>query len=132
MKNKQYSDKWQKRFAFFEQHGAPSDPGFRPALKALPNWRDRNLIAVNRWVLFFAPIYMATHGLWKKLLSWIALALIAGIVCAMLPDSIAPVISRCINIALSILAALSVNYAYYQKEKLGIQTWNPIEGLRFF
>ena len=34
MEQKQYSNKWQKRFDFFEKYGSPSTPEFKTALKA--------------------------------------------------------------------------------------------------
>ncbi|MDA5337265.1 DUF2628 domain-containing protein [Stenotrophomonas maltophilia] len=131
MSNKQYSEKWQKRFAFFEKNGAPNDPRSKVALKALPNQWARIGIAANIWAFFFGPIYMATHGLWKKLISWLALSIILGVACLLLPDPINGFASRGVGFAMSLLASMSVNYAYYQKEKLGIQTWNPFQGMRF-
>lgn len=33
MEQKQYSNKWQKRFDFYDKHGAPNTPEFKTALK---------------------------------------------------------------------------------------------------
>ncbi|MFZ0155665.1 DUF2628 domain-containing protein, partial [Pseudomonas sp.] len=67
-----YSEKWQKRFAFFDAHGAPSEPGYKVALKALP-FKQRVTINTNIIAFFFGPIYLFVLGLWKKNLTLIAI-----------------------------------------------------------
>ncbi|KPB31731.1 Uncharacterized protein AC514_0177 [Pseudomonas savastanoi pv. phaseolicola] len=74
-----YSDKWKERFAFFEAHGGPSAPGFRPALKQLP-FLKKVKINFNFFAFFFGPVYLFILGLWKKNLSFIAMIVVVSIV----------------------------------------------------
>ena len=53
----QFSPKWQFRFNFFRQHGAPKNPGFKQAWKAL-SFGDRLKINLNFFALFFGAIYL--------------------------------------------------------------------------
>lgn len=120
-------EKWKKRFAFFEQFGAPNAPAYKEELKKL-EWKQRVLINANIWAFFFGPIYMAIIGLWKK-----ALVLFGGI---LVIDTIAvalhlpgPVLNG-VGIGFGVLCALCTNYAFYLKRVKGQDGWNPFEGMR--
>jgi len=63
----QFSPKWQFRFNFFRQHGAPKNPGFKQAWKAL-SFGDRLKINLNFFALFFGAIYLLILGMWRKAL----------------------------------------------------------------
>ena len=55
---RKYSAKWQERFDFFEAHGAPKDPSFNTAFKALPGFGKKMLMQMNFIAFFFGPIYL--------------------------------------------------------------------------
>ncbi|MGF6088835.1 DUF2628 domain-containing protein [Pseudomonas sp. 18173] len=128
------SPKWQERFAFFDQYGAPKSPDFKAGFKQLPA-RKRILINLNFIAFFFGPIYFFVLGLWKKNLAIIAiivaLSFALAVVFALLGYEEAPkAFDTGINIAFALMYGLSANYAYYLKQVKGSQGWNPFEGLR--
>lgn len=133
MENTQYSEKWQKRFAFFEQYGAPSTAEAKAALKA-ESFRGRILIGMNFFAFFFGIIYFLILGLWKKGLVMfgitIALALILSIIDAMTGYSMPQGVFTGLGVGISAIWASIANYAYYLKETKGLDSWNPFEGLR--
>jgi RNA polymerase sigma-70 factor (ECF subfamily) len=53
------SPKWQFRFDFFDRHGGPASPGFKPAFKALPSFEGRS--SVRTWLLGIARRTCADH-----------------------------------------------------------------------
>ncbi|MCD5360642.1 MULTISPECIES: DUF2628 domain-containing protein [Chromobacterium] len=121
-----YSDKWQLRFAFFDQHGAPNSASYKVAFKALSSG-DRLKVQMNFIAFFFWPIYYLVLGLWKSMLSLLGVALLINLVLVMLdaPESI----SRGLGFGFSALAGMSANYLYYQQEIKGYKGWNPFRGL---
>jgi len=128
------SPKWQERFAFFEQHGGPSSPGFKEAFKALPK-RKRLLINVNFIALFFGVIYFFVLGLWRKNLSLLAivfaLSMTVEIAFYVTGQDVPRAVNNALNFACGIMYAFTVNYAYYLKKVKGSQSWNPFEGMRW-
>ncbi|VVO48228.1 hypothetical protein PS850_00164 [Pseudomonas fluorescens] len=129
-----YSAKWQERFAFFDAHGAPNAPGYKPALKLLP-FKQKITINANIIAFFFGPIYLFVLGLWKKNLTLIAiiiaLSLALEVVYALVDFSFAKQVNFAMGFAFNLLYALSTNYAYYLKEQKGEQGWNPFKGMRW-
>ncbi|EGH13933.1 hypothetical protein PSYMP_26116, partial [Pseudomonas amygdali pv. morsprunorum str. M302280] len=115
-----YSAKWQERFNFFETYGAPNDPRFKPALKALPRWTRKALINFNFIAYFFGPIYLFVLGLWKKNLAllgimfavYVVLTVLFSIIGMEFPDPL----DLGLGIAFSIMYGLTTNYAYYLQE----------------
>ena len=88
-----FSPKWQFRFNFFQQHGAPKEPRFKEAWKAL-SFGDRLKININFFAFFFGFIYLFILGMWRKALVVIGIGLVLGIVSLFLPDIIARPASR--------------------------------------
>ncbi|MCD5997278.1 DUF2628 domain-containing protein [Pseudomonas sp. CDFA 602] len=129
-----YSAKWQERFNFFEAYGAPDDPRFKPALKALPGFKKKLLINANVIAFFFGPIYLFVLGLWKKNLAILGIILAVNIVLAVIFALLGSDVPRAagtgLNVASSMFYALTTNYAYYLKEVKGEQGWNPFKGMR--
>ena len=80
-----FSPKWQFRFNFFQQHGAPKEPGFKQAWKAL-SFGDRLKINMNFFAFFFGPIYLLILGMWRKALSVLGISIALGVVTAFLTD----------------------------------------------
>ena len=109
-----YPQKWQERFAFFEQHGAPNSPGFKEALKGLPSGQRRK-ITFNWLAWLFGPFYF----------------LAVGIVVSLLPDSVGNILSRGVGFGLAFLFGLTANYSYFLKERRGDNGWNLFEGMRW-
>lgn len=128
------SPKWQERFAFFDQYGAPKSPDFKLGFKQLPA-RKRILINLNFIAFFFGPIYFFVLGLWKKNLAIIAiivaLSFALALIFTLLGYEQAPkAFDTGVNVAFALMYGLSANYAYYLKQVKGSQGWNPFEGLR--
>jgi len=128
-----YSEKWQKRFEFFDRYGAPKSPEFREAFKAA-RMGTRMLINVNFIALFFGIIYFFILGLWKKNLVLTGIALGFGIVLSFIEIifniNIPQALDRGIATAFALLWGMTANYAYYLKEVKGTDNWNPFEGMR--
>ncbi|QVX17763.1 DUF2628 domain-containing protein [Pseudomonas congelans] len=129
-----YSDKWKERFAFFEAHGGPNAPGFRPALKQLP-FLKKVKINFNFFAFFFGPVYLFIMGLWKKNLSFIAIMIVVSvasdIVMEMFDFRYAREASSALGFVFNALYGQLTNYAYYLNEVKGKQSWNPFEGIRW-
>lgn len=130
----EYKPKWQKRFSFFDNYGAPSDPRHKQAVKELPDFKSKVLISANLIAFIFGPIYLFVLGLWKKNLALIglmlAIQLVLAFVFALLGKDMPQAIGSGLNVAFSMMYALTTNYAYYLKEVKGEQSWNPFEGMR--
>ena len=133
MEQKQYSNKWQKRFDFFNAHGAPDTPEFKSALKAEP-FGGRILISMNFFAFFFGIIYFLILGLWKKGLVLLGISigfgLILNIIDFMIGGTIPNGAYTGLSVGISALWAMIANYAYYIKETKGLDGWNPFEGIR--
>jgi len=120
----QYSPKWQFRFNFFQQHGAPKEPGFKQAWKAL-SFGDRLKVNINFFAFFFNWIYLLILGMWRKAI------VVVGIYCALivLVFVLPEIVVRALWFATSFLVASSTNYSYYQEKVKGNTSWNPFEGM---
>lgn len=132
--NGKYSAKWQERFNFFDTYGAPSDPRYKVALKALPGFKKKLLINGNVIAFFFGPIYLFVLGLWKKNLALlgiiVAINLVLSVIFALFGIEFPRPLTTGLNVAVSMTYALMTNYAYYLKEVKGEQSWNPFQGMR--
>ncbi|CAM3261820.1 hypothetical protein BZK31_22080 [Pseudomonas floridensis] len=131
---RKYSAKWQERFDFFEANGAPKDPGFNAAFKALPGFGKKMLMQMNFIAFFFGPIYLFVLGLWKKNLALlgilIGINIVLNVVLALLGTDLSQGMNTGMNVAGSLMYALTTNYSYYLKEIKGEQGWNPFKGFR--
>ncbi|MFP3926857.1 DUF2628 domain-containing protein [Pseudomonas sp. W5-36] len=126
-----YSEKWQQRFAFFDEHGGPNSPTFKPAWLKLP-LRQRIKINANIIAFFFGPIYLFVLGLWKKNLTLIGILLAVSVVAEIFYSATgfayAKQLDLAIGIAINAFYARTTNFAYYLKEIKGEQGWNPFKG----
>uniref|UniRef100_UPI0036DEE81B DUF2628 domain-containing protein n=1 Tax=Photorhabdus sp. RM322S TaxID=3342825 RepID=UPI0036DEE81B len=131
MDKSQYSEKWQARFTFFEQHGAPKASEYSAAIKA-ESFGRRILLNMNFIAFFFGFIYFFVLGLWRKNLALFGIAVVVGILLGIIESilniEISPVVSMSINCAFAAIWGITANYAYYLKEKVNSQSWNPFEG----
>lgn len=127
MDRSKYSQKWQDRFAFFDQHGAPNTPEFKAALKA-ETFGRRILFNMNIIAFFFGFIYFFVLGLWKKNLVLFAISCVISILLCIFNAPRGA--EHGINFALALMWGLTANYAYYLKEVKGLDGWNPFEGIR--
>lgn len=130
--SKQYSAKWQERFAFFDKNGAPGTAQYKTALKELP-FGKRVLVNSNIIAFFFGFIYFFVLGLWRKNLSLLGIAVAIGIVLGVIEGiigiSLPNAVNTGINIAMALMWSITANYAYYLKETKGLNGWNPFEGM---
>ena len=130
-----HSAKWQARFDFFDTYGAPNDPRFKPALKALPGLGKKVLISLNVIAYFFGPIYLFVLGLWKKNLALLGIALavysLLIVLFAVIGMEFPKPLDMGLGIGFSLMYALTTNYSYYLKEVKGEQGWNPFKGMRW-
>ncbi|MGE6333268.1 DUF2628 domain-containing protein [Stenotrophomonas sp. NPDC077659] len=120
----QYSPKWQFRFNFFQQHGAPKEPGFRQAWKAL-SFGDRLKININFFAFFFNWVYLLILGMWRKAIVVVGIYVALIALAFVLPE----IVVRALWFATSFLVASSTNYSYYQEKVKGNTRWNPFEGM---
>lgn len=129
-----YSEKWQQRFAFFDEHGAPNSPTFKPAWLKLP-LRQRIKINANIIAFFFGPIYLFVLGLWKKNLTMIGILLAVSFVSEIFYSATDFAYAKQLDFAegfvINAFYAWTANYSYYLKEIKGEQSWNPFKGLRW-
>ncbi|OBY33554.1 DUF2628 domain-containing protein [Mycolicibacter kumamotonensis] len=122
----QLSPSWRQRFAFFDAYGLPSSsPQGRDAIRALP-WRDRIRINSNFWAFVFFPFYFFVKGMWRKGLTWAAVAVALATVGVTL--DLSDQIARAVGIGLAAAAMTTANYAYYLHVVKGSQSWNVLEG----
>lgn len=125
--------KWQERFAFFEQHGAPTTASYKAAFRALP-FRKRILINSNFIGFFFGPIYWFVLGMWKKNLVMLGGMVVVSVLLGLYEMSTGTEIPRPvdngINMAFAFLYMFLTNRAYYLKQAKGVNGWNPFEGQR--
>ncbi|GKX59655.1 DUF2628 domain-containing protein [Leminorella grimontii] len=135
MDRSKYSQKWQDRFAFFDQYGAPGTPEYRDAIKA-ETFGRRILFGMNIIAFFFGFIYFFVLGLWKKNLVLAAVAIGISVLLVIFQVVTGFYLPRGadmgINIGLSMMWGMTANYAYYLKEVKGLDGWNPFEGMRMF
>ena len=135
MDRSKYSQKWQDRFAFFDQYGAPGTPEFRAAIKA-ETFSRRILFNMNIIAFFFGFIYFFVLGLWKKNLVLAAATIGIGVILGIFQVATGLYLPRGadmgINIGLAMMWSMTANYAYYLKEVKGLDGWNPFEGMRMF
>lgn len=133
MDRSKYSEKWQARFAFFDQYGAPNTPEHKAAIKAEKPMR-RVLLNMNIIAFFFGFIYFFVLGLWKKNLVLlgitIAIVFVIGTFEVITGFYLPRGANMGINIACAMMWSMTANYAYYLKEVKGSDSWNPFEGMR--
>ncbi|MBB4128722.1 hypothetical protein GGR77_004053 [Xanthomonas translucens] len=122
------SPKWQFRFDFFDRHGGPASPGFKPAFKALPSFGDRLKINMNFFAFFFGWIYFFILGLWRKAIVLIGISVLIGVLSLFLPKMFV----NGLGVAYSVLVGMIANYAYYLEVRKGSTSWNPFEGMRWW
>lgn len=129
---KKYSEKWQSRFDFFDLHGAPNSPGFKPALKQLP-FKQKAKYNFNFIAFFFGPIYLFVLGLWKRnitlILIMVAVFAALEIAFMMIGIDYPKYLDTGLGYGFSALYGSTTNYGYYLKERKGEQGWNPFKGI---
>lgn len=118
------SPKWQYRFDFFRQHGAPKTKEYREALKALP-FAGKMKVNINLFALFFGWVYLFILGMWRKALTVLGINVVLIIASFFLPD----LVMRALFAAVGIAVGMSTNYGYYLEKVKGQESWNPFEGL---
>ncbi|AOR64273.1 DUF2628 domain-containing protein [Pectobacterium wasabiae] len=129
---KQYSKKWQTRFSFYNEFGAPNTPAHKNALKNL-SFFEKIRINFNFIAFFFGLIYFFVLGLWRKNLTLLAIAIAINLVITLIEvifDATLPQhMNTPIGFAISVMWASAANYAYYLKETRDSKSWNPFEGM---
>ena len=119
------NEKWKKRFAFYDSvplsSGFKSSPELKAAVKQLPA-RERRLVAVNFFGLFFSFIYLGlVLKLWRQALMALAAFVAIGVVVGMFspPDNAV----RAMSLVVSLWVAFRTNYWYYLKRVKGDIGW---------
>lgn len=130
--NKEYSEKWLFRFAFFERTlGKMGSPAYRDEFKKL-TFGQRIKVNFNFFAFFFGIIYLCILGLWKKGLVLFAVACLFGFALGLyeaISGATLDSAARVIGIMYSVACASIANYAWFLKERKGICGWNPLEGM---
>ncbi|WP_350305365.1 DUF2628 domain-containing protein [Photorhabdus viridis] len=131
MDKSQYSKRWQARFTFFEQHGAPQASEHKAAMKVEPFGR-RILLNMNFIAFFFGFIYFFVLGLWRKNLTLFGIAVVIMMLLGGIEDvlgiEIPLAVDTGVRCAFAAIWGMTANYAYYLKETVNSQSWNPFEG----
>lgn len=125
--SKKLDPKWEKRFNFFKEHGAPNTKTYKEAFKKL-KFGERYSLNINLWAFIFGWIYFLIKGMWKPGLILAVLTIALGV----LSESIdLPVIvSRVLSLIIMFLAGLTANYTYYRYEVLGQHDFNMFKGMK--
>jgi hypothetical protein len=124
----QTQDKWAKRFAFFEAHGAPNTPGFKDAFNKLPP-KEQMVIRAN-FIAFFGPFYLAYLGLYKKTVVFLAIIVPLFLVLNLIALTFGFMFGGGFFFLLNMtMISPAVNYAYYLKKVKNEENWNPYSGL---
>ena len=121
----QLSKIWQRRFAFFTEHGSPLSPSGAQALQKLP-FMTGSSIRFNVWGFLFGPIYFLVLGIWKRAISIFALVIVVALVMEKVAGSSADPL---IGIISSVFCAMTVNFARYIQVTEGRDEWNPFADL---
>ena len=112
---------WQRRFAFFNEHGSPLSVTGYAALRKLPFWTAMS-IRSNWWAFFFGPFYFLFLGVWKRGVSLaVASILLSLVVEKLLGDDFA----KAFGFGFNIIYSITANYARYIKVTQGRDEWNP-------
>jgi hypothetical protein len=121
------SPRWQERFDFFAEYGAPNGTAAaRSAIRELP-WGKRIAITSNFVAFLFGPLYFFAKGMWRKGITVSGASLALAIASIMLP--VPPTVANGLSAAVGALAMTSANYAYFLHVTKGSRSWNPFEGL---
>ena len=121
------SEKWKKRFDFYERHGVPDTKNkakhkdHAAALQALP-FRERALVSMNFYAFFFTFIYYGLFlKMWRQAVILLGAILGIGIVGGMfdIPDSIL----QGVGWGIGFYAAFRANGLYYLKRTQGDIGW---------
>ena len=116
---------WQRRFAFFREHGSPLIEEGAKALQQLPFWTASS-IRFNIWGFLLGPVYFFALGLWRRGVSMFGVAAVISIVTQHLFGRDGLTLAGPAEAA---LFALSANYAYFIKCTQGRDEWNPLADL---
>lgn len=114
-------EKWKKRFAFFDSvppvRMFKGSPEMAARLKAMP--LKERLLVLNNWLAFFFTfIYVGFFlKLWKQALMIFGLAMLAGVIGAIL--DLSDNVVRALGFGISYLFSLRANYWYYLSKAKG-------------
>ena len=117
----QLSKTWQRRFAFYDQHGSPRSDEGAMALRKLPFWTAMS-IRSNIWGFAFGPVYFLVLGMWRRGVALFVLAVVLSYVVAWL---FGDGVGRMVAVLSSVFCSMTVNYARYIKVTQGRDEWNP-------
>ncbi len=123
-----FSEKWQKRFRFFQEHGAPNSPTYVAAVKEL-KFGQRLFFQMNWFVFFFGFVYLFIIGMWKRALALIGLQVVYTIITISFNISAGAAQGGLFGI--TAFFAMSTNYAYFCQKIRGIDGWNPFTNIQW-
>jgi hypothetical protein len=124
----QFSETWQKRFAYFDRYGPMSTtPEGRRAFRMLP-FLDRMRLGGNLFAFLFGPIYFFVKGMWRKGLSLLGLACVIAV--SLFVFDVGSAIERMVGLVVPVLAMVTANYGYYLHVVEHNRSWNPLEGMK--
>jgi hypothetical protein len=115
------SPTWQRRIILIDRAGGPKLPN----LKEL-EFGERFTVLFNIWAFLFGPFYYLAKGMWRKAVTYTALAIAASFLLAfgmamagLDPDSGSNILSFGVATAITRLA----NVGYYRKVMLSENGW---------
>lgn len=126
---KGFSNKWIKRFDFFEKYGVGE--GERRAYIKYPFF-ERILLRTNFFALFFGLLYFCIIGLWRKGLTLLGIYILANflvMIVAIIIGSKMEFVFNFMGLMYTFGGAHLVNRAYYLYKVKGVNGWNPFEGI---
>ncbi|WP_235525385.1 DUF2628 domain-containing protein [Photorhabdus heterorhabditis] len=88
----------------------------------------RILLNMNFIAFFFGFIYFFVLGLWRKNLALLGIAVVVMMILGSIESELSFAVSTGVNCAFAAIWSMMANYAYYLKETVNSQSWNPFEG----
>lgn len=127
------SEKWNKRFEFFEQYGfdlwaqygVGKSSEFAQAYQKLSSM-DKLKISFNFWAFFFGPIYYVILGMWKKAISLTAVTVACLVVIGLLINIDSAPVENYLSLIPGIIFGVMANISFFLHKK-GSTSWNPFE-----
>ena len=112
------SDTWKKRFHLIEKAGGVKLPRFKEL-----SFRERMSVNFNVWAFLFGPIYLLIKGMWKLALTWLGIALLVGILLAVIEMMFQINTGNAAGVGVAVGLSMLANRNYYKKMVQGQLDW---------
>jgi len=114
------SDTWKRRFQAIAKAGGPSLPQFKSMSRA----ERRQAMAFNILAFLFGPLYYLAKGMWRRALSYTALALAAVMLIDLLLEALGyGQFTRFLSYGVAGVFAMRANLDFYKLKVQGDNGW---------